>query len=371
MILGSYSVARIGQLVKEWGNRYMLIIDPVLEEFGLIDKIKQSLADRKVDYFIFSEIPSSPDTTVIEQALKLARESHIHGVITVGGTKATNIGRAVCALCNEVNNLYDYVDGAALLAGALPLICVPTTMKDLFLFRDETPIIDARSRQLKILKLQNGITKLAIFDPNISVTLTQNQIASITLQTLCMAVESYISQKSNFLSDTISEKAIELLSSSLDGAPKLASATPPEMFLAQGGCMASLAAGICFPGASTLLSLTINARFKSNRSLIMSILFPYIIEDAAKYKTDKLAKIARIMRVATDTTSDDAAVAALAENIRTRLAMANLPTRLKDLGVEIEQLAFAAEDAGSLDMINFLPRSMTSDDLFDLIKQAY
>ncbi|MBR4012128.1 MAG: iron-containing alcohol dehydrogenase, partial [Spirochaetaceae bacterium] len=61
----------------------------------------------------------------------------------------------------------------------------------------------------------------------------------------------------------------------------------------------------------------------------------------------------------------------LAENIRNRLASANLPTRLKDLSVSIEQLSLAAEDAGNLDLINSMPRSMTADDLFDLIKQAY
>jgi len=34
-------------------------------------------------------------------------------------------------------------------------------------------------------------------------------------------------------------------------------------------------------------------------------------------------------------------------------------------------LALAAEDAGKLDFINSLPRSMTSDDLFSLIKLAF
>jgi alcohol dehydrogenase len=135
--------------------------------------------------------------------------------------------------------------------------------------------------------------------------------------------------------------------------------------------MTSISASATFPGAATLLALTINARFKVSHSVVASILFPYIIEDAAKYKTEKLAKVARILRVATESSSDDVAVSALAENIRKRLAMANLPTRLKDLSVSIEQLAIAAEDAGALDLINYMPRSMTADDLFDLIKQAY
>lgn len=371
IILGSYSASRIGQFIQEWGKKFMVIMDPILQECGVAAKIKQSLIDRKVDFFVFDEIPNAPDTTVIAQALKLSREAHIHGIVAIGGTKTTNIGRVVAALYNEAPDLYDFVDGSVPTAGALPLICVPTTMRDIFLFSDKSPIIDARTRQLKTLKIQNNITKLTIFDPNLSVSLTENQTASVTLETLCMAVECYISQKANFFSDTIVEKALELIISSLDGASTLSSATSPELFFAQGGCMTSLACGLAFPGAANLLALAINARFKISHSIVTSILFPYIIEDAAKYRTEKLAKVARILRVASDTTSDDAAVSALAENIRNRLALANLPTRLKDLSVSIEQLSLAAEDAGNLDLINCMPRSMTADDLFDLIKQAY
>lgn len=371
IILGSYSASRIGQFVQEWGTKFMVLLDPILHESGISAKIKQSLTDRNVDFFIFDEIPNAPDSKVVSQALKLAKEAHIHGIIAVGGPKTCSIGRVVASLYYEVLDLYTFLDGSTPTVGTLPLICVPTTMRDIFLFSDSTPLIDARSRQLKILKLQNNITKLSIFDPNLSVSLTDNQVSSVSLETLCMAVESYISQKSNFFSDTIAEKAMELIISSLDGAPTLSSATSPELFFAQGGCMTSISASATFPGAATLLALTINARFKVSHSVVASILFPYIIEDAAKYKTEKLAKVARILRVATESSSDDVAVSALAENIRKRLAMANLPTRLKDLSVSIEQLAIAAEDAGALDLINYMPRSMTADDLFDLIKQAY
>ena len=44
---------------------------------------------------------------------------------------------------------------------------------------------------------------------------------------------------------------------------------------------------------------------------------------------------------------------------------------LKDLNLTLEQLSLAAEDAGKTEFINSLPRSMSSDDLFALIKTAY
>jgi alcohol dehydrogenase len=135
--------------------------------------------------------------------------------------------------------------------------------------------------------------------------------------------------------------------------------------------MASLGAAASSLGAASLLSICINARYHISRSLSASILFPYIIEDAARFKTDRLVKLAQLLRIPALSTKPEDIVAAFSENIRQRLAKANLPARLKDLSVTIEQLALAAEDAGRLDIINNLPRSMTTDDLFGLIKLAY
>ncbi len=55
IMMGPYTVSRLGQQVQEWGTRFMVIMDPILNEVKLADKISQSLQDRKIDYFLFSE----------------------------------------------------------------------------------------------------------------------------------------------------------------------------------------------------------------------------------------------------------------------------------------------------------------------------
>lgn len=371
IVLGSYTSSRLGQFTKDYGSRFMVIIDPILNELGTAEKIIQSLADRKIEHFVFDEIPEGADTQVLENALQLARQAHIHGVIAAGGSKILNLAKAICSVYHEAHDLYDFLDGATPTCGALPLLCVPTTIRDLFMFTDRTPVIDARSNQIKLLKSQAGICKLILFDPNLTVTLTDNQTAAMSLETLCIAVEAYLSQKSNFFSDMIIEKAVELMCYALDGSPTLTVTTPQETLLSQAGCMTSLGVASSSMGTASLLSLCINARYKISRSLTTVILFPYFIEDAAKYKSERLAKLARILRVATDATPADEAVLAFTEYVRQHIAKANLPARLKELSISIEQLALVAEDAGNLELINQLPRSMNADDLFDLIKQAY
>ena len=214
--------------------------------------------------------------------------------------------------------------------------------------------------------------KLLIFDPNLTLTLSEKQIGSMAQEVCCLATEAYLSQKANFFSDMLAEKAVELLGYVLDEKRAQASTMPREELLVQSGCMASLAVATSAIGVASLLSLCISARFRISRALVTSILFPYAIDDAAKYKAARLSKLMSIFQPdeVGDKTQEELA-AAFAEAMRQRIAKLNLPARLKDLSVSIEQLTLAAEDAGRLDLVNSMSRSMTSDDLFALVKTAF
>ena len=371
ILLGSYASSRIGQTVASFGTKFMVISDPILRENGTIQKITKALDDKNIEYFIFDEVSKGNDSEILGRCLKLGREAHIHGVISVGGGCPISVGRAACALFNEDHDLYDYLDGQNPKKAALPFIAIPTTIRDAFIFTDTIPLVDARSSTLKLLKSQPGIAKLVLFDPTLTATLTENQTDSMALETLCLATETYLSQKTDFFSNMITEKAIELFAYALDGSQTLSVTTPKEELLSQAGCLASLSASTSSIGIASMLSMCINARYKISRSLVTTILFPYMVEECAKFKADKIAILAKKMGIAQAEQTDEEAAHSFAENIRQRIAKSNLPARLKDLSISLEQLALAAEDAGQLDVVNSLPRSMNSDDLFGLIKTAF
>ncbi|WP_407426658.1 iron-containing alcohol dehydrogenase [Treponema sp.] len=371
ILLGSYTASRVGQTISNIGSKFMVVMDPIMRESGTSKKITDALDDKKIDYFIFDEFSGNGDSEILSRALQLARQAHVHGVIAFGGGKPISIARAVCALFNEIHDLYDYLDGELPKTNPLPLVCIPTTIRDAFVFTDSIPLVDARNSTLKILKSQPGLCKLVLFDSTLTATLTENQTDSMALESLCLASESYLSQRENFFSDMIAEKAVEIFGYALDGSQTLTVTTPKEELLSQAGCMASLSAATSSVGIASLLSMCINARYKISRSLVTTILFPYMIEECAKFKADRIAKLAKKMGIAQSEQTDEEASHAFAENIRQRIAKANLPARLKDLSISLEQLALAAEDAGQLDIVNSLPRSMNSDDLFALVKTAY
>jgi alcohol dehydrogenase len=371
VILGPYTMARLGQIATAWGSNYMLIADPILKEFNLIEKVVSALEEKGVSVFVFDDIPAGATSSTLEQALSLARGAHVHGVISFGGMKTASLGRSIAALYNENHDIYDYLAGAQPYSGALPFIEVPSTCRDPFVFMDRTPVIDARNRQLKLMKTQTGLCKAVVIDPNLYMHMSPNTAVSMVFHAVTLAVEGYVSTKSNFFSETILGKSIEMLLLALDPEQSKLVGTPSEMLIAQGGCMASMGVAISSPGVATAISLACNARYKTSSSLVCSVLLPYIMEDAARAKIDRIATIGKMLGVSgAGLGTSDIARAAI-DDIRRRLALAGLPTRLKDLGLSIDQLVPAAEDAAALDLMNYIPRAMSSDDLFDLIKQAY
>ena len=371
ILLGPYTISRLGQQVKEWGTRFIIIMDPLLNEAKLSDKITQSLMDHKIDCFVFSELSDGAATKTIERALKLSQEGHIHGVIAVGGEKAINVGRAVAAYFNEAHNLYTFVDGSLPSTNPIPCICVPTTFRSAFVFTQEIPVTDSRNHQISILHVQNSICKLLLMDPNLMLTLTDNQKATLSIELIALATEAYLSQKANIFSDMFVEKGLEILSYALDGSPSLEITTPEEVLLVQAGCLISLAAASSSIGLSSLISLSIYSRYHKGRSLVSSILLPYVLEDATKFKVAKLEILAHMLRAAPEDIKGEEAAKMLTEYVRQKIAKYSLPTRLKDLQLTVEQLSLAVEDISKINTINTLPRSMSTDDLFDFIKLAF
>jgi len=371
VILGPYTMARLAQIVSAWGKNFMLLADPVLKEYAVIEKAVMALEEKGVEVFVFDDIPSAPTSAVLDRALSLARGAHVHGVISLGGIKTASLGRALAALYNDSHDLYEYLDGAQPVSASLPYIEVPSTCRDAFMFADRTAIIDGRNRQTRLIKTQPGLCKAVVIDPNLYMHLSPNSATAMIFHAVTLAVEGYVSTRSNFFSETILGKAIELLLLALDPEQSKLVGTPQEMLVAQGGCLASMGVAVSSPGVATAISLACNARYKASTSLVSSILLPYVMEDAARSRVDRIATIGRMLGITDpDLSSGDLARAAV-DDIRRRLAMSGIPTRLKDLDLTIDQLVPAAEDAAALDLMNYIPRAMSGDDLFDLIKQAY
>ncbi|HUX36479.1 MAG TPA: iron-containing alcohol dehydrogenase [Rectinemataceae bacterium] len=375
--IGSDSLLRLPLLAGESGveGRAILIADPLLHESGAIDRVTSLLEDRGIKVLLFDELHGRATTRAAEDALRLSRGSRAAFVIGLGGQKTLMTARVAACLAQERIDVDAFIDGASVRTQPIPLIEIPTSLRHGFMCDDITILSDARDRRVRLIRSPGMAPVAVLIDPNLSTGLSSKLAASCVIDGLMGAVESYISARSSFLSDHLLEKAIELLAKSL--AIIIARPDDPSARAEawKGSFLAGLGQGLAAPGMGTALSLAINARHGVPKSSLAAILLPYSMEMGAKSRLEKIARIASLIGEERhgeegELTNAEAASKAI-EWLRIRLGLLKIPSRLKDFDLSLDDLVETARDARELDFMNWLPRSVSVDDVFDFVKTAY
>ncbi|PIE98835.1 MAG: alcohol dehydrogenase [Treponema sp.] len=372
IILGNYSLARLGEKISPFGSNFMLITTHILKEAGVIDKITKVLDERGISLFVFDGIGETPDSDVADRALSLARGAHIDGVISVGGITACAIGKVVASLYNETTSLYDFVEGLTPSAKPLPLVQVSTICGDPYIFMKASPVVDSRNRSVQLIKLQEDLCKLVVFDPNTYSGISPNMRNTMVYSGVLAAFEGYISQKADFFSGTILKKAIELFLITVNPKKEKLITGSKEQILAEASCLTSMGLEASAPGVGTAIAITCGGRYNISPSLISTILLPHIMSDAIRSNLDNVVEIAKLLDtdLAAETDAIGIAKSGILE-IRRQLAATNLPTRLKDVDITIESMVPVAENTSKLGFMSYTPRPMSGSDVFELIKEAF
>ena len=290
IILGNYSIAKIGSEAIRFGKKFLFVVDPLLHETGVAKKIIAALEDRGISVLVFDSVRRSADSDIIENALNLARGVFIDAVIVFGGMGPVAVGRAVASLYNETGSIYDFIEGKPCTAEPLPFIEVPATCREPFTFTLFSPIVDVRSRKIHLLKIRNDLCKLCVFDTACYSNLAPNATIATILQGVGIAFEGYTSSKTNFLSETILGKAIDRFLLSLDPKQGHQSGASREMVIAEAACLTAIGISFSSPGIGSAVALACAGRYNISSSVVGTILLPHILTNAITSNLDKLVK---------------------------------------------------------------------------------
>ncbi|HOX11525.1 MAG TPA: iron-containing alcohol dehydrogenase [Spirochaetia bacterium] len=370
--MGPDTLLKLPSLLASYGSdRVLVVADPMLHEARAVDRVLALLEDRGSKAILFDEIPDGATTASAEDILRLARGARANGVVGLGGVRVLSAARAVAASAAGTASLDDWIDGTPPTCRPLPYISVPTTYRDPFLLTDECALTDARGRRARVLAASPGTTRAVILDPSMSTGLFPKAAAACMLDVLLQAIEGFVSARANFYSDVLLERAVALAASCVDAFqtrpddPAVRADALRASFLTGAGLASSSL------GLGTAVVLALNARFQVPKASLAAVVLPYMLEWASKSRLEKVAALAPLLgEDVSELTTAESAVKAV-ESVRTRLGLLKIPSRLKDFDLELERLVETAEHARTLDMTNHLPRTVSTDDVFDMMKTAY
>ncbi|MDR2072350.1 MAG: iron-containing alcohol dehydrogenase [Spirochaetaceae bacterium] len=370
IIIGIDTVNRAGTICGEFGNRVLIVTEQVLYENRSIERLSAVLEEAGIEAIVFDEVPPQTTADVAEAAAILARGARCAVIIGFGGLKTQSIARTAAMIVKTRINIFDLIDGANPPGDFIPYVSIPTTGRDPFLFSRYFVVVDPRDRSAKLMKSPQGLCVAAIVDGGLSESLSGKFASTTAFDGFCVAVEAYCSTKASFLSDALLEQAILLYTQMMD------SYIDNKLFDMAGGAtnaglLIALGCAVSSPGIGTALAFALNGRFPVAKSWCSTILLPYILEKLVSARPEKLAKIAGLMGepVMGAPVSESAAMAV--DAIRRRMGILQVPARFKDYDLSLDRLVPIAEAARNLEFVAFSPWTVSSEDAYDLLKQAF
>jgi alcohol dehydrogenase len=370
-MFGLDAVNRLGHVVAEYGERAFLVTEAILYEGKVITKVQELLDKKGVSHIVFDEVVPNATSKTVDEGVALARGSHADVVIGLGGVKALSIAKCIAMTVPAQNDMDDFLSGVQPEGRALSYVEVPTTCRNPFMFVDEYLLVDARDRSGRIGRTQKGITKAVLMDPKLSLSLPAKYTATTVMDTLLGCVEGYLSNRANFLSDTYFLKAIEILGALIADGMQNTDDLRLRMNASIAGLLLGLGLTTSKLGIGSAVAFAVNARFLAPKSWVATILLPYVLEFAANMRGDRIAQVARLLGEDVSGLPAVEAPARAVETVRRIIGSLNLPTRLREFDLNLDEMIDVAGAARSFDMMNYLPRVVSTEDVYEMIKSAF
>ncbi len=346
-----------GELADRGVKRPLVMTDESLVKLGVAAKLTNVLDAAGVPYEVFDQVPPDSSLDVVNKAARLYAERGCDGFVAVGGGSVidTTKGAAASLACEGVD--FATLQGSEILKADLPpLIAVPTTAGT----GSEVTLVAVVADTQRHAKLSFTSYKLvphaAILDPALTASLPPKLTATTGMDALTHAVEAYTSIQKNPVSDAFAVKAIELIAANLPVACQDGGNVDARTSLALGSLLAGAAFSNAMVGIVHAVGHALGGLCHIPHGQAMMMLLPHCVrfnlDDGVHTGLygELLAALAparaAALGAAADADARDEAFCeelfAMNERYRERCGV---PLRLRDLGVEREQLEAVAKQA--------------------------
>ncbi len=370
IIFGQDAVQRIGQIVGGLGSRCLIVTESVLRQHGTTDHVEQILDRRSINHILYDEIGPGSTVAGLEKAVTIARASQTDVVVGLGGMSALAAARVISVAARNAT-VGDVLSGRVTARSPVAYVEVPASYRNHSMLRDQCVMTDAATRHPMLVNLPEGTTRAIVVDPNLTLTMSPKYAAAAMLDTLLAAVEGYVSLRSSFYSDTLFLDAIRRLGTALTGITVTPNEPKHRVRASEAGLLTALGLASSSQGVGGALSYAINSVHAVPRSWTATVLLPHVLDTAVLGRPDKVKQIAHALgEEVRELKPSDAANQASAA-VRRIIGVLELPGRLREMDLAIDDLVEVAELAAALEMSATAPVPHTASDLYDLIKLAF
>lgn len=257
---------RIGELAASHaGDRdaVLLVADPGLAPFGLIDEVADGLRAAGLVVVVFTGFTADPTLAQADAAADLARSGDVRVVVSLGGGSALDLGKTVAAIAGAAGPASAYeLCATPFPERRLASICVPTTAGT-GSEATRTAVL-SRADRAKIWLWGDAIKADAVvLDPELTSGLTAPLTAATGIDALVHAVEAATNRNAHPANDVYAHEAIRLVAANLERAV----ADGRDLAARAALQRAAMLAGVAIDNAGTAIAHNVGHALASLRSI--------------------------------------------------------------------------------------------------------
>lgn len=302
LLFGEGTLAHLENI--EGTKAYIVTSGDILEQTGVLDLIRAHLNKANIKSKTFYDVEPDPSFDTVMKGVKecLAFEPDL--IIAVGGGSAMDAAKTMWIYYEhpELKRLTDIVkpNPFPTLRQKARMVCIPSTAG--------TASEVSRSVVITDNGIKHGIGNMemmpdiAICDPIVTTSMPLGLTAATGMDALTHAIEAYMSNRANFVSDVLAVAAIKEIFASLVKTME----APKDIKLREQMLNASMMAGMAFTNVSLgivhSIAHTIGSYYHVPHGLANAILLPYVIEynmqdETAKKRYHDLAKETNVLSI--------------------------------------------------------------------------
>ncbi|MFC2068669.1 iron-containing alcohol dehydrogenase [Chloroflexota bacterium] len=207
------SVSLLGSETKRLGGKKAIFLcDPNISASGILENAYHSLSSSGITFIMFDKVPTDPTNEDIDGIVRIAKREGCDCVIGAGGGSVIVATKATALVTNNEGPTIHYVGGEDKYPNpSLLCIIIPTTAGSGTEVSKGTTITDSKTKQKVRIMGYRHAARLAILDPMLLMTVPMFQAIASGVDALTHAIEAYLSELANPLTNSIALKAIEMI----------------------------------------------------------------------------------------------------------------------------------------------------------------
>ncbi|HPU77694.1 MAG TPA: iron-containing alcohol dehydrogenase [Thermosynergistes sp.] len=353
-------------------KRVLIVADPNLVKAGMTESLNEALKGEVEELLTFSEVLPEPPVDIPLKIADIVKEKGIDLIIGFGGGSSLDCAKGGAILATNGGHPRDYFGVNKVKKPGIPTILIPSTAGTGSEVTAVAVFDDPKQGAKFGIQSPFNYAKVALVDPEMTMTCPPKVTASSGMDALIHAVEAYTSKDASPLSDLLALPAIELIGHYLVRA--YADGKNIEARTAMS--LASLWAGLSFAQAGCAAvhacAYPLGSTYHVPHGLANSLMFVPVTKFNLISNYDRYGKIASLLGEETQALSLKEKAEKCVDAIVNLMKSLDMPLKLRDVGVKEETLEKMGKDTMlQTRLLAHNPREVKEEDAIRFFKEAY